>query len=112
MTVACRPCPDLAAEPLDLSAPRHSTRKDLLSLSSDHPGLMPTGLPDLSIQRDQHCLARLGFRVDQPEPDHWVLRPGGRPLPELHLYGAGELARFTRHHANRYADCPQEDTLT
>lgn len=51
-----------------------------------------------SLQR----LQQLGYAVREIQPEHWLLTLAGSPL-QIHLYGATELADFTRGRACTYS---------
>lgn len=76
------------------------TRKDVLGLASapsQHPG------EHQDVSQNLRRLDRMGFKVTQMAPQHWVLQRTGRLL-ELHLYGAEELTRFVSRRAIDYAN--------
>lgn len=71
-------------------------RKDLLVVagaSVTHP---------FNLEKATSRLKNLGFLIEQPHPDHWVLSKAGTPL-RVYLYGSAELDAFTKDRALAYA---------
>ncbi|WP_318941622.1 hypothetical protein [Marinobacter sp.] len=79
------------------------SRKDVLGLAGGSPLGHPNAATDLQ------KLDRLGFKVTEMAPQHWLIRPSGKRL-EIHLYGADELARFLALRADGYARQPGRHT--
>ncbi|MEX0603813.1 MAG: hypothetical protein WD623_15780 [Marinobacter sp.] len=78
------------------SGRRHGQRNDLLGLAGDHLA-KPVSPGKATIK-----LASLGFAVEQPGPDRWVLSKAGATL-RVYLYGHAELSAFANRRALAYA---------
>ncbi len=81
----------------NLKALAPASRGNLLALEGCQPATARALLWP-SLQR----LQQLGYGVREIQPEHWLLTLAGSPL-QIHLYGAGELASFTRGRACVYS---------
>lgn len=94
-----------------LQALATATRGNLLALRPAPTADAPAAIGP-SLQR----LQQLGFRVAETQPAHWLVTPT-QGILEIHLYGAEELADFTRGRACVYSvraatGHPQPDSAT
>ena len=77
-------------------SPPKATAKDLFGLQALDTPLLK------GMEVTRRWLEDLGFSINEPNPEHWVLTHSG-PLPELHFYSDSELEMFARHRAHHYA---------
>jgi len=74
-----------------------ATRNNLFGLQDK-----PASLYGEDLTTNRQWLEDLGFSVQQPDMEHWVVTHKS-PLPEFHFYSEHELAQFASYKAHHYA---------